>query len=162
MQGHWGTGHLSPRQLITHSNTRVVQQAFQMWLTLHRYKKFEMSQNNLSSIQHELEDVKDVTLVKEDSKANAHKVILVALSSFFRNSVSLKVIIIIGKCSINRVRYPNAFNYYTITVTQGHCTERYLNKSNIRRFRWRGKSNINLVPSQCFQEIHNNVISQAF
>ena len=93
-----------------------------------------MSQNNLSSIQHELEDVKDVTLVKEDSKANAHKVILVALSSFFRNSVSLKVIIIEGKSSIHRVSYTNAFNLYTISVTQDHCTERYLNKGNINRF----------------------------
>ena len=75
----------------------------------------------------DLEDVKDsfgVTLVNDDGHAKAHKAILIALSSFFRNSVSLKVIIIEGKSSIDRVIYPNAFNYYTITVTEGHCTER--------------------------------------
>ena len=62
-------------------------------------------------------DVKDSfvgTLVNDDSSAKAHKVILVALSSFFSNFVIIP--------SINRVSYPNAINYYTLT--QGHCTER--------------------------------------
>ena len=38
------------------------------------------------------------------------------------------MIIIIGKSSINRVNYINAFNYYTVTVTQGYCTERSFEK----------------------------------
>ena len=68
----------------------------------------------------DLDDVKDsfgVTLINDDGYAKVHEFILIALSSFFRNSVSLKVIIIKGKSSINRVSYPNDFNYYIITVT---------------------------------------------
>ena len=74
-------------------------------------------QPGLSLIEHGLVDVKDSfvgTLVNDDSSAKAHKVILVALSSFFSNFVIIP--------SINRVSYPNAINYYTLT--QGHRTER--------------------------------------
>ena len=83
-------------------------------------------------LKHDLEYVKDsfdVTPVHDHDDASekasekAHKVILVALSSFFRNYVSLEAIIIVGKSSFNRVSYPNAVNYYTINVTQRHCTE---------------------------------------
>ena len=74
-------------------------------------------------VKYDLESVKDsfdVTLVNDDGLEKAHMVILIALSLYFRNSESLKRIIIIGKSSINRVNYPNTFNQYTVIVTQGY------------------------------------------
>ena len=47
---------------------------------------------------------------------------------FSETPVSLKVFIIKGKSSFNRVSFTDAFNFYTITVTQGHRTEIYWNK----------------------------------
>ena len=79
--------------------------------------KHRCLKNNVSLIEHGVVDVKDSfdgTLVHDDSSAKAHKVILVALNSFFSNFVIIP--------SINRVSYPNAINYYTLT--QGHRTER--------------------------------------
>ena len=86
-------------------------------------RKLRCHRNYVNLVKHDLESVKDsfhVTLVNDDGKAKAHKVILIALSFFFRNSESLKRIIITSKSSINRVNYPNAFNQYTVIVTQGY------------------------------------------
>ena len=86
----------------------------QNWIELPVETAFYIGRDIMKAKLVNVKDSSDATLVNDDSSSKAHKVILVAISSFFSNFVIIP--------SIKRVSYPNDINYYTLT--QGHCTER--------------------------------------